>query len=67
MRDAVWGNGSTPATPSASPRHHVSTGGAGAESGKESLSFVGGRRDDDADFSLGLDFSVGTFAGGLRI
>ena len=32
--------------------------------GGESLSFLGGKRDGDADLSLGLDFSVGTFAGG---
>ena len=64
-RDAAWGDGSLPATPSASPSHHVSMGGAAVEGGKESLSFVGGQRDDDANFSLGLDFSVGTFAGGL--
>ena len=43
--------------------------GAGGEradegAGGESLSFLGGKRDGDADLSLGLDFSVGTFAGG---
>ena len=34
------------------------------EAGGQSLSFLGGKRDGDADLSLGLDFSVGTFAGG---
>ncbi len=65
--DVFSRGGSAPATPSASPPSPVSGNDAAVLSEEvrvegESLSFLGGRR-SGMDVSMGLDFSVGTFAG----